>query len=182
MLTVRYPEGYPDEAPVLSLSPTPNAAPHPYLNIAEDKDQLLEGLQATIEENMGMAMVFTLVSALKEAAEQLALERRESEEKLKEEALLAAEREENKKFHGTMVNRETFTKWRDSFIKEMEDARIAEEEERLAELKKARIKEPAKLTGRQLWERGLVGKVDQYEEDDDEIPLDEVQKLAIENN
>ena len=68
MLTVRYPEGYPDEAPELQLSPTPNAAPHPYLNIAEDKDQLLEGLEATIEENLGMAMVFTLVSTLKEAA------------------------------------------------------------------------------------------------------------------
>ncbi|KAK4212836.1 RWD domain containing protein [Rhypophila sp. PSN 637] len=181
ILTVRYPEAYPDEPPMLSLGAPPNATPHPYLNIAEDKEQLLKDLEATIEENLGMAMVFTLVSAVKEAAEQLAVERREAEAKVHEERVLAAEREENKKFHGTMVNRETFIKWREGFLKEMEDKRIAEEEERLAELKKARIKEPAKLTGRQLWERGMVGK-DQWEEDDDEVPTEEVQKLTVAEN
>lgn len=181
LLTVRYPEAYPDEPPHLSLAAPPNATPHPYLNIAGDKEQLLKGLEATIEENLGMAMVFTLVSAVKEAAEQLAVERREAEAKAHEERLLAEEREENKKFHGTMVTRETFIKWREGFIKEMEEKRIAEEEERLAELKKARIKEPARLTGKQLWERGLVGKDQQGDEEDDGLPLEEVQKLAIEN-
>ncbi|KAM7197642.1 Ubiquitin-conjugating enzyme/RWD-like protein [Naviculisporaceae sp. PSN 640] len=181
LLTVRYPEAYPDEPPHLSLAAPPNAPSHPYLNIADDKEQLLKGLEATIEENLGMAMVFTLVSAVKEAAEQLAVERREAEAKEHEERLLAQEREENKKFHGTMVTRETFIKWREGFIKEMEEKRIAEEEERLAELKKARIKEAPRLTGKQLWERGLVGKDQLGDEEDDGVPLEEVQKLAIEN-
>ncbi|KAK3330304.1 ubiquitin-conjugating enzyme/RWD-like protein [Apodospora peruviana] len=182
ILTVRYPENYPDEAPLLLLAAPPNAQPHQYLNIAEDKAELLQGLDATIEENIGMPMVFTLVSALKEAAEQLAVDRRETAAKAHEEALLAAEREENKKFHGTMVTRETFLKWRESFMREMEAAGIAEEEERLAEMKRARIKEPARLTGRQLWERGLVGKdVDLDEADEDGAPVEEVQKLGIED-
>ncbi|KAK0628148.1 RWD domain-containing protein [Bombardia bombarda] len=182
ILTVRYPEEYPDVAPVLDLSPPHNAATHPFLNIAEDREQLLQDLQPTIEENLGMAMVFTLYSTLKEAAEQLAVERKATLEKEHEEAVLAAEREENKKFHGTQVTRESFLKWRDAFVKEVEDNKIREEEERLAELKKARIKESAKLTGRQLWERGLVGKYEQEEGDEEGVPTDEVQKLAVSGN
>lgn len=124
-----------------------------------------------------MAMVFTLVTTLKEAAEQLVLDRREVVAKVREEALLAAEREENKKFHGTPVTPETFWKWREGFLKEMEEKRLNEEEEKLAELKKAKVKEPVRLTGRQLWERGLVGKVDEDEED---IPTEQIEKLKVE--
>jgi hypothetical protein len=181
LLTVRYPEDYPDKAPLLELSAPQNSTPHEYLNIAEDKDQLLQGLEATIEENLGMAMVFTLVSAVKEAAEQLVVERKEAAVKAHEEALLEAEREENKKFHGTPVNRETFLKWREEFLKEMEEARIREEEERAAELKKARIKEPARLTGKQLWERGLA-TAGQEDGEEDGVPTDDVQRLKVGEN
>ncbi|KAK4040519.1 ubiquitin-conjugating enzyme/RWD-like protein [Parachaetomium inaequale] len=180
LLTVRYPEDYPDKAPLLELAAPQNSTPHHYLNVAEDKELLLQGLEATVEENLGMAMVFTLVSAVKEAAEQLVEERKEIAAKVQEEAVLAAEREENKKFHGTPVNRETFLKWREGFLKEMEEARIREEEERAAELKKARIKEPTKLTGKQLWERGLA-TAGQEEVDEDGVPTEEVQKLKVDN-
>lgn len=181
VLTVRYPDDYPDKAPLLELSAPPNGAPHEYLNVADDKEQLLQDLEATVEENIGMAMVFTLVSALKEAAEQLVIERRGAAAKVHEETLLAAEREENKKFHGTPVNRETFLQWREGFLKEMEEASIREEEERVAELKKARIKEPAKFTGRQLWERGLAA-AGQEEVEEDGVPIEDVQKLKVGDN
>ncbi|KAK8089497.1 RWD domain-containing protein [Apiospora hydei] len=166
VLHVRYPDAYPDEAPMLDLSPEQNAAPHPLFSVANDKETLLSGLEDTIQENLGMAMVFTLVTALKENAEQLILDRRAAKAREHEEVLLAAEREENKKFHGTPVTRETFIKWREGFMQEMEDERIRQEEERLAELKKARVKEEKKLTGKQLWERGLVGKVDEGDDED----------------
>lgn len=178
LLTVRYPEDYPDKAPFLDLSSPQNATPHQFLNISEDKDRLLKGLEETVEENLGMAMVFTLVSALKEAAEQLVVERREAADKAHEEAILAAEREENKKFHGTPVTRETFLKWRESFLKEMEEARIREEEEKAAELKKVKVKELPRLTGKQLWERGLAA-ADQDEGDEDGVPTNDVQKLKV---
>lgn len=181
LLTVRYPEDYPDKAPMLELSSPTNATPHQYLNVSDDKEQLLRGLEATIDENLGMAMVFTLVSALKEAAEQLVVERREAAAKAHEEEVLAAEREENKKFHGTPVNRETFLKWRESFLKEMAEARIREEEERAAELKKARIKEPVRLTGKQLWQQGLAA-ADQEEGDEDGAPTEDVQRLKVGDN
>jgi hypothetical protein len=181
LLHVRLPEDYPDKEPTLDLLPPPQLAnPHPFFNVADDKDQLLEGIQKTIQENLGMAMIFTLVSALKDAAEQLILDRKAAKLKAHEEELLAAEREENKKFHGTPVTPETFLTWREGFLKEMEELRIQEEEERLAELKKARVKEPVRLTGKQLWERGLVGKGEQEDGDDDDIPTEEVEKLKVE--
>ena len=179
LLHVRYPDDYPDVAPILGLQAPNNASPHPLFSVADDRDSLLAGLEETVQENIGMAMVFTLVSALKEAAEQLISDRRASAQRAREEVLLAAEREENKKFHGTPVTPETFLKWREDFLREMEELRLKEEEERVAELKRARIKEPVKLTGRQLWERGLAGKADDEGEEDD-VPVDGVEKLTVE--
>ncbi|KXJ88257.1 RWD repeat domain-containing protein [Microdochium bolleyi] len=181
LLHVRYPEAYPDVAPHLDLSPPQNNASgsHPFFSVAGDKEQLLEDLQATVDENLGMAMVFTLVSTLKDAAEQLVLERKEAMVAVQEEKARAAEREENKKFQGTPVNPETFTKWRADFLQEMEEIRLKEEDERLAELKKARVKEPVKLTGRQIWERGLAGKGDEGDEDDVPGLEDGVEKLKV---
>ncbi|KAF4976105.1 hypothetical protein FZEAL_7194, partial [Fusarium zealandicum] len=158
------------------LSP-PNANPHEHFNVADDRDQLLSSLDETIQENLGMAMIFTLVSTLKDNAEQLVQDRKDVVAKQQEEVLLAAEREENKKFHGTAVTPESFLKWREGFIKEMEDKKQRDEEDRLAELKKAKVKEPARLTGRQLWESGLAGKVD---EEDEDLPIEAVEKLKVE--
>jgi len=182
LLAVRYPEEYPDKAPILEVLAPQNAAPHSHLNLAEDRTQLLQGLEVTIEENIGMAMVFTLVSALKDAAEQLVLDRKQAAAEAHEERVLAAEREENKKFHGTPVNRETFLQWRESFLMEMEEARVREEEERAAEMKKARIKEPTRLTGKQLWERGLAGGLAEEEGEDEEVTVDDMRKLRVEDN
>lgn len=182
LLHVRYPDAYPDEAPMLDIQTPQNAASsHPDFSVAEDKDHLLASLEETIQENLGIAMIFTLVNVLKDAAEQLVADRKAAQEKVREEAALAAEREENKKFHGTPVTPETFLKWRDDFLKEMEEVRVRAEEERLAELKKAKVKEPVKLTGRQLWERGLAGKVVDVDEEGEEDGVTEgIEKLKIE--
>lgn len=167
--------------PHLEIHATPNAPIHPNFNISEDREQLLSGITETIQENLGMAMIFTLYSALKDAAEQLVQDRKDVTMRAQEEAARAAEREENKKFQGTPVTPQTFMKWREDFLKEMEELRVKEEEERLAELKKAKVKEPVKLTGRQLWERGLVGKGDEGdEEEDDDPPTEALEKLKVE--
>jgi hypothetical protein len=165
---------------MLDISPPQDAPRHPHFSVADDKTQLLQGLEETIQENLGIAMIFTVVTALKENAEQLITDRRGEAAKLREEKLLEAEREENKKFQGTPVTPETFLKWREGFLKEMEDERIRAEEERLAELKKAKVKEDKKLTGKQLWERGLVGKVDEGDEEDG-VLAEGVEALKVES-
>jgi ubiquitin-protein ligase len=182
-LHVRYPDHYPDEPPILDIFPAPNSQAHPYFDVSSDKVQLLSSLKDTVEENMGMAMVFTLVSTLKDLAEQLIAERQAAAREEHEQRILAAEREENKKFHGTPVTPETFAKWRLEFRREMEEMKDREEEaEEAAEKKKNRGKETVeRLTGKQLWERGLAGKVEEeyYEEDDDGLPVGGVEKLKV---
>ncbi|KAI9738545.1 MAG: hypothetical protein M1818_005442 [Claussenomyces sp. TS43310] len=182
LLHVKYPDAYPDEAPILDLSSPPNIRSHPYLEVASVKGQLLYSLSETIEENMGMAMIFTLVSTLKDLAEQLIAKRQATARDEHEQIVLAAEREENKKFHGTAVTPETFRAWRLQFRKEMEDLRVREEEaEEAAEKKKSRGKETVVgLTGRQLWERGMAGKAEEaYEDDDEGMPTSRLQKMKV---
>ncbi|KKK14249.1 hypothetical protein P175DRAFT_0366759 [Aspergillus ochraceoroseus IBT 24754] len=182
VLEVSYPEEYPDVAPELELTSPPNSSKHPRLDITEDRDRLLEALQPTIEENMGMAMVFSLVSALKESAELLMAERVNAVHAEKEMEAAKAEEEENKKFQGTAVNRETFLEWHAKFLQEMAEEEIRKRDEKEAEEKKANkkapVKEEKKLTGRQLWERGLAGKADFDEEDEDALPV-AVEKVKI---
>ncbi|EEH21017.1 hypothetical protein PABG_03248 [Paracoccidioides brasiliensis Pb03] len=174
ILQVSYPPQYPDVAPDLELFSPPNAPKHPHLEIQEDRDRLLESLQTTIEENMGMAMIFSLVDMLKEGAELLISERQAAVQALKEMEAAKAEEEENRKFHGAEVTRESFLEWRSRFQKEMEELERRKREERETEDKKKKsvAKEEKRLTGKELWERGLVGKVDYDEDDLDSLPTD----------
>lgn len=128
-----------------------------------------------------MPMVFTLVSTLKDNAEQLIASRQSEVEVQREQKVLAAEREENKKFHGTPVTPETFVEWREGFRKEIKELKVQKEEaDEAAEKKKNRGKETViQLTGKQLWERGMAGKIEEDYEDGDEILADGVEKLAV---
>ena len=166
-MTVTYPEDYPDVAPSLDLQAPPNAPKYKYLDIQDDRTRLLSTLEPIIEENLGMAMVFALVSTLKESAELLVSERQAAVQAMKDVEAAKVEEEENRKFHGSAVTRESFLEWRERFRKEMEDEKERRREEKELEDKKKKIKVEEKLTGRQLWERGLVGKVDEDEVDDD---------------
>jgi hypothetical protein len=187
ILRVTYPTAYPDAEPVLHVWQSPDSPKNPNLFSAEfpdDGPHLLSTLEATIQENAGTAMIYAIVLSLKETAENLISERILAVQSERAAQIEKAEEEENRKFKGTQVTRETFMAWRDKFMKEK-----AEEEERKkveeAELEKKR-RGPArdegvmgKLTGKQLWERGLVGKL---EEDDDEDGVDAlagVEKLKI---
>jgi len=128
-----------------------------------------------------MAMIFTLVSSLKDCAEMLIAERQNAAQAEREVALKKAEEEENAKFHGTPVTRETFLAWRKKFVAEMEEAERKRQEEAIAEDKKKKgVKEEVRLTGKQLWERGLAGKGEEEEEEDEKDGLEGMDKLKIE--
>ncbi|KAK7528366.1 ubiquitin-conjugating enzyme/RWD-like protein [Phyllosticta citriasiana] len=174
LLRVSYPEAYPDVGPDLDILAAPNTPKHPHLDLSEDKPALLSALEPTVEENLGMAMVFTLVSALKEAAEQLVMDRRNAAAEAHDAEMRKAEEAENAKFMGERVTRERFLEWREKFYKEMAEKERKEAEEKMMEDAKKRKgaggggsgSGEKKLTGRQLWERGLAGKGEDEEEDD----------------
>lgn len=167
ILNVQYLPSYPDEAPRLDLTQPPNAPKHPYLDIQDDKQRLLDALSETIEENLGMAMVFTLVTVLKDAAELLISERQNAKQALADIEAAKVEEEENRKFQGQAVTRESFLKWREGFRAELEEKkRVAEEEKEAEDRKKRIVREERKLTGKELWQQGLVGKGDDEGEDE----------------
>ncbi|THW78676.1 RWD-domain-containing protein [Aureobasidium pullulans] len=181
ILSVSYPEDYPDVAPRLDLSAPPNAPKHKHLDIQEDKTRLLDGLTATIEENLGMAMVFTLVTTIKDEAELLIAERQQAVQAAKDMEAAEAEAEENRKFEGTKVTRETYLDWSRRFKEEMADIKKKAEEQREAEEKKKRGgKEEKKMSGRELWESGIVTRAFVDEDDDGADILEAMKKLKVE--
>ena len=182
ILNVRYPEAYPDEAPMLDVTQPPNASKYDHLDVQDDKARLLEALQPTIEENLGIAMIFTLVSTLKDAAELLVSERQQAIEALQTFAAQQAEAEENRKFEGEKVDRDSFLAWREKFRHEMEDAKVKRAAEVEAEEKKKRggKAEEKKLTGKQLWQQGLVTKVVEEEDDEGEDAIAGMRDLKVE--
>lgn len=177
ILNVRFTPNYPDEAPDLDITQPPNAPKHPYLDIQEDKTVLLSSLNEPITDNLGMQMIFTLVTTLKDSAELLITERQGAKAALAEMEAQRAEEEENKKFQGEAVTRDSFLKWREEFQRELFEEEQRKKEEQEADDKKKGRKEEKKLTGRELWERGLAGKI---EEDEGEDALAHIKDLKIE--
>lgn len=179
ILNVKYTTNYPDEAPDLDLTQPPNAPKHPYLDIQEDKSTLLSALSETISDNLGMQMIFTLVMALKDSAELLISERQNAKQALIEMEAAKVEEEENRKFQGEAVTRESFLKWRDEYRGELREEEQRRKEEVEAEEKKKGKKEEKKLTGKELWTQGLVGKGGDDEEVDGTDALEGMEKLKI---
>ncbi|XP_014251888.1 RWD domain-containing protein 1 [Cimex lectularius] len=111
-LRFEYTAQYPEELPIIDIED--------FDNIEEDEtEELLNFVVQQAKDNLGMAMVFTLVSSVQEwinlkceiRAEQNKLEK---ERKKKEE-----EEEEQKKFEGTLVTVESFLQWKQAFEIEM---------------------------------------------------------------
>ena len=115
-----------------------------------------------------MAMIFTLVTVLKDSAERLISERQNAKQALADMEAAKVEEEENRKFQGEAVTRESFLRWREEFRSEMEEKKRKEEEEKEAEDKKMRVKkEERKLTGKELWQQGLAKGGDEEDEGED---------------
>ncbi|KAF8504051.1 RWD-domain-containing protein [Hysterangium stoloniferum] len=151
LLKVKYPEGYPDNLPELTLDALDGA-----LEEKESKELMVE-LQTIGEENIGIAMTFTIVSHLREKLLSLLHTRADRlMEEAKEKERLELEAEEART-RGTPVTAESFLVWKTKFDKEMAACRLIEQEERLKGLPPKERDELRKigtrLTGRQLFER-----------------------------
>ncbi|KZC12486.1 PREDICTED: RWD domain-containing protein 1 [Dufourea novaeangliae] len=133
-LEFTYTANYPDEPLLVAIEEQENFE-------EESDERLKDHLIEEMNENLGMVMVFTLVSAAQEWLncqwDKIKLNREESAaKKLKEE-----EEAERKKFEGTRVTVETFLSWKEKFDEEMGYTKRREMAER----------EGKKLTGRELF-------------------------------
>ncbi|KAL3231627.1 Protein GIR2 [Nakaseomyces bracarensis] len=132
---------------------------------------LVREIEEQIETDMlnGMQMCFALISSIKEKAEQHFVEELTIKQQQHEKELQAREKEEQAKFHGTKVTRESFLAWRETFRKELNlDKR---DEQRRMEAHHGR------LTGRQMFEQGVEGTLDDIDETDLDETTDKLKNL-----
>ncbi|XP_077384032.1 RWD domain-containing protein 1 isoform X1 [Festucalex cinctus] len=133
-----YVEKYPDEPPLWEVHSQENLENN-------DMDDILTLLQQQAEENLGMVMIFTLVTAVQEKLNEIVdlMKNRREEEKLRKER--EAEEAEKVEFQGTVVTIENFLAWKANFELEMAEMwrKKQKEEEQSGK---------AKLTGKQLFE------------------------------
>ncbi|PWN98022.1 hypothetical protein FA09DRAFT_330181 [Tilletiopsis washingtonensis] len=125
------------------------------------------------EESLGMAMVFTLASHLRDALTnylQREKEAKAAEEARRRDAEIEAEAE---KFRGTAVTPERFAAWRVAFEKEMAAAAAKAEEERIRrEYKTAKEREEYRKlqqrpTGKELFQKGGLHSDKSLDHDDE---------------
>ncbi|XP_076593998.1 RWD domain-containing protein 1 isoform X2 [Chaetodon auriga] len=134
-----YVENYPDEPPLWEI--------HSQENLEDsDVEDILTLLQQQAEENMGMVMIFTLVTAVQEKLNEIVdvMKNRQEEEKRRKEK--EAEEAEKVAFQGTVVTIENFLAWKAKFEVEMAELRRKKQKE------EEQAGKP-KLTGKQLFER-----------------------------
>ncbi|XP_068616206.1 RWD domain-containing protein 1 [Brachionichthys hirsutus] len=134
-----YVEKYPDEPPLWEI--------HSQENLEDgDLEDVLTLLQQQAEENLGMVMIFTLVTAVQDKLNEIVDVMKYKQEEEQQRREREAEEAEKGAFHGTVVTIENFLLWKAAFELEM------------AELRKKTQKEEDqagkhKLTGKQLFER-----------------------------
>ncbi|XP_063906894.1 RWD domain-containing protein 1 [Zophobas morio] len=157
-LVFTYTPKYPEESPEISIENSENF---------EDQyeTELLDFLREQVQENLGMVMIFTLVSSAQEwlnvRFEEVKKTRdEETARKLKEE-----EEAERKRFEGTRVTVETFLKWKVKF----------EDETGITKKREISEKEGKKLTGRELFMTDYtLNESDlKFLEDGDAVKVDE---------
>lgn len=151
-------EKYPDEPPLLNVKSLKGIH-------GEDLKILKQKLEQEASENLGMAMVYTLVSSAKEwLGERYAIdtgvEDTEEEEKAKDDIVVP---------HGEPVTVDTFIAWRERF-----EAELALERAKLMPESALSAPKEKKLTGRQWFESGrasgrsALAAVEGSEDDDEE--------------
>jgi len=187
-LDVQYTEAYPDEVPLLCICVVEDerqvlGAPPPTDDAAETETEvpfvsdtregvqtLLQGLQQVAEESLGMPMVFSLASHLRESLTDYMTTQAQAAEKAANEQREAELRAEEEKFRGTAVTVERFRAWQVEFMNKRAELKAKEEEAYIATLTAKEREEyrrmKAKPTGRELFTKPGAGIEEDKDTDD----------------
>ncbi|KAK7107569.1 RWD domain-containing protein 1-like [Littorina saxatilis] len=117
-----YTPKYPDEAPLMEIVLTESLED-------EQVEMIQEFLKEQAEENLGMVMVFTIISALQERLTVLVEDMKKHAEETRYQKLKKEEEAAQKKFEGTRVTIETFLAWKNKFDAERNEKKLREKEQ-----------------------------------------------------
>lgn len=193
LLSIVYPDTYPEVVPDISVTVAENEDSEEYdsdgsgesdeddeatreakvaLHMSEQVEfdatclqDLEQILSSEAESQIGIPMVFALATQLKEEAELMFDKILKDMNDAYEQRSREREQKEQQKFSGTKVTRELYLEWREKFRAEMKIEEL-QEAKRLA-------MHNGKLTGRQIFERGLAGA------DDDEDIVEGLKKIDV---
>ncbi|CCH58199.1 hypothetical protein TBLA_0A04030 [Henningerozyma blattae CBS 6284] len=201
---IQLPETYPDVAPILSLDPQEISLKEEESDSeSEDEDEVefdehgniviskvqdfgskihfkdhVNELLVTIEEQIetdmliGMQMCFALISTIKENCEQWFQDELKTLEKAWERETEKREQEEQAKFNGTKVTKESYLEWRAAFRNELK----IDERDNIRRLKAHNDK----LTGKQMFEQGVAGTIeDELEINNNDELSESMEKIQL---
>ncbi|CAJ0904199.1 6507_t:CDS:10, partial [Entrophospora sp. SA101] len=141
-LHIKYTPKYPEETPIISIDTLEGELSE------EEHDKLYSEISIVADDSLGMAMVFTLSTLLKDLLTTM----------------------ENARFKGTKVTYEAFLEWKKLFDKKMEDIEKSKKDPILLKKEESRKN---KLTGRQLFEQDKsLAKSDSTFIEDDDVTVD----------
>ncbi|KAJ2742323.1 rwd domain-containing protein [Coemansia sp. BCRC 34301] len=158
-LTIEYTATYPDSLPLFEIVLSPSTLPPPGDTEAElaasDISYLTDKLRELGEECLGMAMVFSMSTGLKEAAVQRLTEKTGTLKRAKEARIQREIEADQAKFIGTPVTRANFLEWKAKFDLETKEhlARLTSEAGEDRAKRTTGSKKDERLTGRQLFEQ-----------------------------
>ncbi|XP_025405301.1 RWD domain-containing protein 1 [Sipha flava] len=155
-LKFEYVEKYPDEPPIVEIEDV--------VGFEGEEDELKEHLMHKAQENVGMVMIFTLVSAAQDwvnGHSDFAKQKKLDDDDKRREKEMEAEL---KRFEGTKVTVETFLRWKFNFEEDMGVLKKRNEEEK-----------NKKLTGRELFmtDKSLNESDLKFLEEGDLVKVDE---------
>ncbi|XP_008185983.1 RWD domain-containing protein 1 isoform X2 [Acyrthosiphon pisum] len=155
-LKFEYVEKYPDDPPIVEIEDV--------VGFEEQEDELKEYLIQQAQDNVGMVMIFTLVSAAQEWMNNYSDSEKQrkidDDDKRREKEMEA----ELKRFEGTKVTVESFLRWKFNFEEDMGVLKKRNEEEK-----------NKKLTGRELFmtDKSLNESDLKFLEEGDSVKVDE---------
>lgn len=145
-LYVVYTPDYPETLPQLRLEPIEGEL------TGEETDELLHGMAAAGTESLGMAMVFTMVSYLREHLVTILEERNNRIRQEEERRYAEMEAKEAEKKKGTPVTRESFTALMQRLKQKALEAKKKAEEDRVKALPPKEREEYKKINSRSTGE------------------------------
>ncbi|CAH1179084.1 unnamed protein product [Phaedon cochleariae] len=133
-LVITYTPKYPEEQPIIEIE-NPENFEEGY------EHNLLLYLSQQVRENLGMVMIFTIVSSAQEWLNVKYEDTKKDKDERAARKLLEEEEAERQRFEGTRVTVETFMRWK----------KIFEDDMGITKKREIAEKEGKKLTGRELF-------------------------------